>query len=303
MKHWITIHWPLTLEMPRDMPHQGVWVRNEKEHVVTGMEPGDLVLIYETKDGRTVIKRDVAGNETRSRYRKGAMGIVALVRVRSRLEDIGVEGWEEYIGGKKTWWRYHAETEPVSSAGFVPMDKTREILGFEPATSLRFGDTSGMRELSKSEFEALWMEFRSETNTSDIETLEMSRTLPQGHPKGEGPIHKKLKAMVADDPSGLLEEEGLTHWQTEHRFPTGDRVDVVLKDKHGEFIAVEVEVDCDRNEVAGPLQCMKYGALLTYQYNRREKEVRRWLVARSIHPVVRKKCEKYGIRFTEVTGV
>lgn len=78
-------------------------------------------------------------------------------------------------------------------------------------------------------------------------------------------------------------------------FETGDRVDLVLKDDLGRIVAVEIEVDCDVSETAGPLQCMKYRAMLSYKYNRSLEEIRTMPVAHSIHGDLAERCANHGI--------
>jgi RecB family endonuclease NucS len=118
---------------------------------------------------------------------------------------------------------------------------------------------------------------------------------------GEGPEHMALKKRIAADPAGVLGEPGLRFWSEEwNDLPTGDRIDVVLKDALDRFVAVEVEVDCDSTEMAGPLQCAKYRAMLSYFFDRPVEEVRSILVAHSIHPEVHARCTKYNIEVKTV---
>ena len=56
-----------------------------------------------------------------------------------------------------------------------------------------------------------------------------------------------------------------------------------------------------RQYVAGPLQCMKYRAMLSYFFDRPIEEIRSFLVAHSIHPDVRERCMKYKIDARAVT--
>jgi RecB family endonuclease NucS len=104
-----------------------------------------------------------------------------------------------------------------------------------------------------------------------------------------------MKALIASDPAGVLGEPGLELVRVEYPFPTGDRIDVVLRDSAGRYVAVEIEPDCKADEVAGPLQCMKYRALLAYTLERPVDEVRSILFSRSIHGDVRLRCDRYAI--------
>ena len=138
--------------------------------------------------------------------------------------------------------------------------------------------------------------------SSDIEiSTRLARPLhPQFGPGGEGPAHLALKERIAADPAGALGEPGLRHVATELWFPTADRVDIVLEDRFGRLIAVEVEVDCGADEVCGPLQCMKYRGLLAYRFDRDPLEVRMLLAAHTVHPVIRQKCARFGIEVVQL---
>jgi hypothetical protein len=120
-------------------------------------------------------------------------------------------------------------------------------------------------------------------------------------PGGEGAPHRTLKEKIAADPSGVLGEADLRHVATELWFPTGDRIDVVLEDRYGRLVAVEVEVDCGPDEVCGPLQCMKYRGLLAYRFGRDPLEIRMVLAAHSVHSAVRERCSRFDIQIVAVS--
>lgn len=117
---------------------------------------------------------------------------------------------------------------------------------------------------------------------------------------GEGPVHKSLKEYIAAHPEEALQEPGIHLLEIEYPFATGDRIDVLLEDKNGRLVTVEVEVDCDDAEVAGPLQCMKYRAMIAYLLDRSVSEVRTLLAARSIVAKVRKHCGEYDVEVVEI---
>jgi len=113
---------------------------------------------------------------------------------------------------------------------------------------------------------------------------------------GEGEVHRDLKERIAAEPSNVLEEDGLHLIKIEFPFVcTGDRIDVLLRDKDRKFVAVEVEVECDPYHLAGALQCMKYRAMLAYYFERPLAEVRRILVAHNIAPKVKARCDAFEI--------
>lgn len=156
-----------------------------------------------------------------------------------------------------------------------------------------FGDAhSGLKQISRDTYERIFAAFIAPTQMDEQQRVP---TVPRFGPTGEGPAHRALKEQVAQDPAGLLNEPGLRHWATEWILPTSDRIDLVLKDAFDRFVTAEVEVDCDSAEIAGPLQCMKYRAMLSYFFGRRTEEVRSILVAHSIDRDVRQRCEAYGI--------
>lgn len=139
--------------------------------------------------------------------------------------------------------------------------------------------------------------FVSQSGLKEILSRNRSNHVQGG---GEGPIHESLKAFIAANPEFALSEPGLRTIEVEYPFPTGDRVDIILEDKDGCPVTVEVEVDCDENELAGPLQCMKYRSLIEYLCHRSISEVRTVLAARSIAKAVQNKCKAYGIEIIEI---
>jgi RecB family endonuclease NucS len=93
-----------------------------------------------------------------------------------------------------------------------------------------------------------------------------------------------------------LGEDGLSLVRVEFPFGcTGDRIDVLLRDKDRRYVAVEVEVECDRNHLAGALQCMKYRAMLAYYFERPIEEVRCILAAHKIASEVNERCAAFEI--------
>jgi hypothetical protein len=182
------------------------------------------------------------------------------------------------------------------------MDEAVLLLGHKPAFNFHgYGGGSGLKEIGLAAHERLLKAFLSSSD-ADLATR-LARPLPPGGfgPGGEGAPHLALKERIAADPSGVLGEPGLRHVVTELRYPTGDRIDVVLKDRYGRLVTVEVEVDCGAEEVCGPLQCMKYRGLLAYRFGRDPLEVRMLLVAHSVHPAVRDKCKRFEIDVVEVS--
>jgi hypothetical protein len=185
----------------------------------------------------------------------------------------------------------------LNSSGFISRGELALQLGYSPEYAFRgFGrDHSGLAEVGGERFEELKGRFLEGQAAKDAATKRMVTGRRWGGPGGEGPAHVALKRAIAADPVSVLGEPGLRHWATEYELPTGDTVDVVLVDEFGRFVAVEVEVDCDETEVVGPLQCMKYRALMSYVHDRPLSEVRAMLVAYTIDDSVRSRCVRNQI--------
>jgi RecB family endonuclease NucS len=168
------------------------------------------------------------------------------------------------------------------------------LLGYSPSFPFRgFGDyNSGLKQISKDLYERILAAFVASAETEESWSASIT---PSFGPAGEGPAHRDLKKRIAQDPARLLDKPGLRLWKVEWPLPTSVRIDLVLKDAFDRFVAVEVEVDCSSTEIIGPLQCMKYRAMLSYFFDRRTEEVRSILVAHSIERTIRRRCNAYGI--------
>jgi hypothetical protein len=178
----------------------------------------------------------------------------------------------------------------------VPRRKVNSLLGYADNYVFHgFGEEhSGLKQIEKDLYDRLFAVF-----SASAQQDEQNRVAHGPPPKfgggGEGPEHLALKLRIAEDPAGVLGESGLKFWNKEWVLPTGDRIDLVLKDALGRFVAVEVEVCCEASEIAGPLQCMKYRAMLSYFFRRPLEEVRCILIAHSIHAEVCDRCAIHSI--------
>jgi hypothetical protein len=297
MNYWITTHWPRREDESIDEPHEGVWVQDGQQDVIDRVAPGDLVFIYESKTGPTVLRQYADGTTKRLRCRQGREGIVALVEVTSKAYEPEDSHPEQRTDGSTMWWRYYAPTRSANSAGFLPRLQAARLLEFSDRYPFRgFGDEhSGLKHITEETFNRIRDAYVNSARAHEDVQVERARGGRFGG-GGEGPEHKALKKRITVDPAGVLNEPGLRLWKEEwNDLPTGDRIDVVLKDALDRFVAVEVEVDCDATEMAGPLQCMKYRAMLSYFFDHPVEEVRSILVAHSIHPEIRERCKKHEI--------
>ena len=116
-------------------------------------------------------------------------------------------------------------------------------------------------------------------------------------PGGEGERHRRLKEFVGLHPEVLNLGSGSTI--IEHRFTTGDRVDVAIDLDSGEHCVVEIEVEGRESTLVGAHQALKYRALRAGQLNMK-KQPHAFLVAYSIPKSVKKFCRRHGVTPLEV---
>ena len=117
---------------------------------------------------------------------------------------------------------------------------------------------------------------------------------------GEGEEHRVLKEYLADNPSQL--GAGLKPGKKEHTFESGDRVDILLKDRTGKPVTVEVETHIPSGNYVGVWQAVKYQHLAAMERGLECKQVRSILAAPEIPEDVKKKCKELGIEPIEVSN-
>lgn len=220
MAFWITTHWPQREDRRADEPHYGVWVQDDKLHLIDRVSPEDLVFIYESQSGRTQIRKFVDGTTRRIGCHLGRGGIVALVKVTERASQPEESEWEKYADGTSLWWRYCAPTESVNSAGFLSRQETNRILGYSDKNVFRgFGEEhSGLKEISHELFDRVYSAFMVSA-LRDEQARVANAPTPRFGGGGEGPEHLALKMRIAADPAGVLGEPGLALWDKEFRLP------------------------------------------------------------------------------------
>ncbi len=255
------------------------------------MSPSQVLLpLGRNADGTTFARQKV----------RGRAGVVALVRVIERATQPPESHEEQYDNGERMWWRYCAQTEPVNSGGFIPRSTFLPLIGYKANWNLHgFGDNhSGVKRLGAEEFTQLRALYEESAEHLDLERLvRNTERVSFGGAGGEGPDHRALKGRIAADPATVLGEEGLTLYEVEFPFRcTGDRIDIVLRDRDKRYVAVEVEVQCSESELAGPLQCMKYRSMLAYLLRRPITEVRCILAAHQIASEVSQRCDDFEIQ-------
>lgn len=115
-------------------------------------------------------------------------------------------------------------------------------------------------------------------------------------PGGEGERHRVLKNFIADHPEQLGLGRGKA--TVEHRFVTGDRVDVSVVLENGEHCVVEIELQGESTSV-GAHQALKYRALCAGELDTTELP-HACLVAYSIPKQVKDFCKRHGVSALEI---
>lgn len=289
MRYWLTVHWP----SPTHDLHRDVYFPDGREAPGRRIGVGDQILIYESKTGPAEIILE-ADRERRIKGRSdGRKGIVTIGTILSPVTNSGLPQ-SVYEGGRKIWWKWRAQTGRHNDGGFVPHLHICEVLGYSPNYSFRgFGEQrSGLKELTIDQFAQLASAFNQEKSVA----FKHPSNLPTKYPGGEGPEHKALKELVAAQPSIVLEEEGLMHVGTEVLLPSGDRIDVLLRDRFGRYVAVEVEVTQGPMQLDGLCQAVKYRYLACIVHQVDFEASRSVLVAYDIDKSLEPIAKRYRVQ-------
>jgi hypothetical protein len=254
------------------------------------LKPGDRVFVYEMAKGRNLTRKNADGTEERLTAGLGKQGIVSLGVATRKLTEDGRPHPDVYDDGSSKWWRWKAETGHHNDDGFVPREEVVEVIGgHQNLMGLNGG--SGLKELTVEQYEALLAKFKAN-----------SRPAPESQPPahgygggGESDAHKTLKHFVADHPEQALGESGVTLVKEEFQFRTGDRIDVLLKDKEGRPIAVEIELSQGAEQTEGFLQAIKYRAMYRALTNDPIEGGRAMLIAHHLDDEIVDRCRANGV--------
>ena len=115
---------------------------------------------------------------------------------------------------------------------------------------------------------------------------------------GEGDEHRCLKELVAGEPS-LIGLPAMSKATVEHRFLSGDRVDVKFDLPNGNAAVVEVETIVP---LPGAHQAVKYRSLLEVERSEAlgSGRVQAILVAHGFDTETQKLARKYGIKLVQL---
>ncbi len=296
---WITTQWPPRVDSGDNM-HSCVYLPDGRETAGSRISPGDMVFIYESGSGRTLVRTHADGTKERVPCKQGRQGIVTVAKVLTPVTATDDEP-EHYADGSTLWWRWMAETEEEVSSGFVAAAEVKRVLGYDAGYNFHgFGDLhSGVKQLAPEQCEALLAMFRS----SQPPVVAPPKGTRPGHPTpggGEGPEHEALKKYLAAQPSLVLREAGVRTVAVEYEFPCGDRADIVLADNMNRPMGVEVEVEQNDTEWAGLLQAIKYRHMLAVMHGRPFRETRALLVAHRLGKKIKDLCHQYEVQSVEV---
>lgn len=259
-----------------DAEHKTLWLSREAQKEDYPELIGDaLETHFGTPQLREFVKDLLIGNRD------------AVIR---RWERRGLQVPEESTEAETH--RDHRPSEPSPDQNGMPRD-------YEDGLSTGEGVTSDNRWAAPGNTED---GEQPEHDPSGRRLDQSARTVGRSHYGGggeESQAHLQLKHFIARKPEVL--EEGLQLRHLEYSFPSGDRVDVLLEDKDGRPVAVEVETDAAGTEV-GLWQAIKYQHLIAVRARFKEcSHARGFLVAPFIPEKVKQLCVHYGIEFREIS--
>lgn len=90
MNYWLTTHWPPRADETERFSNTGAWVADGKQAVLSAIQPGDMLFIYESKSGKTIIEKTADGIQHRVRRKQGQQGVVARPKSPRYLQN-----WKE----------------------------------------------------------------------------------------------------------------------------------------------------------------------------------------------------------------
>lgn len=292
-RYWLTTHWPAPKGQSDPIKSwRNIWLKEGKQAKGQEIRPGDRVLIYEMAKGRNFTRETADGTEQRFLAGNGQQGIVSVGEVTSRLNPDGLPKPDVYGDGSVKWWRWRATTGHHNDDGFVRREEVVKVIGGNP-TLRGLGGGSGLLELAREQYDQLLSLFKSR---AEPKPPTMSPTPGYGG-GGESPEHLALKKFVAHHPERALKETGLRLVEDgkEYTFCTGDRIDVLLEDREGRPVAVEIELAQTARQLDGFLQAIKYRALICAYWGRPIDGGRAVLVAHDLAPEIMQRCMDHGV--------
>lgn len=301
MNFWLTTHWPPRIDDdPNDIAN-GVWLPEGRETAGSDLKEGDKVLVYQARSGRPEIRKKIDGTEYVVPSIEGKEGIIAVCEAQCEIYEYEGSEPTKYVDGSEIWWRWHAPLTLLSRSGFVPRERMNAILGYKLNFNLHgFGDLhSGLKKITEDQFNNLVTIFKGNVETIPYKTKVISAENGRGG-EGESREHFLLKMYVAFNPSKVIDESNVQTFEIEYPFPTGDRADILLLDKFGKILGVEIEVSVNDDQIEGLLQAIKYRYMSELMTTRKLGDSRALLIAYIISDKMKLLCNKYDIQCIEV---
>lgn len=289
--YWLTTHWP-PLIGEEDKIADSICIRNGGESSGKDLKEEDEVLVYQTKQGDKEIRQYSDGSEKVLKRHTGKMGIIAVCEAQSKLIDHKDSKPTKYEKGKEIWWRYLSPLKVISKSRFVEKKQAEKILGYHINRPF-VKKYSGLKQITTDQFKALCKAFCQGTNKIQPQKHQLR---PHIAPHGEeSEDHKRLKEYVAANAEDVFQEEGIKYIDTEYIFPTNDKADILLEDKYGRIIGVEVEISVDEDNISGILQAIKYRYMAEVVRDKSPGDSRSVLVAFDISNEAQNLCKKYNV--------
>jgi hypothetical protein len=294
VRYWIAAQAP-PLEGGPDPKFDVLSLAAGREAAGRELEAGDLVLVYQSRSGRAVRLRGADGSCRKVRTVAGRMGIVAVVEVLGRISHDPEVAATEYADGTELCWSWRAPTVAVAVDGSVPLREVNRILGFKPTYG--FGGfayrSSGLRQLEARQYWALAGIFRSNDDRLRPRPDSAPQPFQTAASAEEQGARRRLVEFVAADPARALREAGLETLAVAHDLPAGDSADIVLEDRAGAVIAVQVCAEEDW--LAEIAHASLRRAMLELEMGRRLGESRVFVIAHSVSQEIQELCASYGV--------
>ena len=301
MNFWLTTHWPPRIDDdPNDIAN-GVWLPEGRETAGSDLKEGDKVLVYQARSGRPEIRKKIDGTEYVVPSIEGKEGIIAVCEAQCEIYEYEGSEPTKYVDGSEIWWRWHAPLTLLSRSGFVKRERMNAVLGYKSNFNLHgFGDLhSGLKKITEDQFNNLVTIFKGNVETIPYKTKVISAENGR-RGEGESREHFLLKIYVAFNPSKVIGESNVQTFEIEYPFPTGDRADILLLDKFGKILGVEIEVSVNDNQIEGLLQAIKYRYMSELMTTRKLGDSRALLIAYTISEKMKSLCNEYDIQCIEV---
>lgn len=147
MNYWINLQWPCKDKEQTDFV-ESIWVKEEFIEYRNKIDLGDIVFIYQTKNGPK--------DDKTTKYKEGVEGIIAITNVIPITEAVPPQ-----IIGNSTWI-YIAQLQATTRRGYIPRTTMNNILNYDTNYVCKgFGDEhSGLKLINETTYDRLNELFR-----------------------------------------------------------------------------------------------------------------------------------------------